>query len=75
MFIQLLFYILLVIQNSKAEEKDCILIFPEKSSECKLSENAKRQYLIINIVVLRELIHLESVLIYVNQKQKLNIML
>ena len=42
MFIQLLFYILLVIQNSKAEEKDCLLIFPEKSSECKLSENDKK---------------------------------
>ena len=42
MFIPLLFYILLLIQNSKAEEKSCSFIFPKRSSECKLSEEDKR---------------------------------
>lgn len=42
MFIPLLFYILLLIKNSNAEERRCFLIIPEKSTECKLSEEDKK---------------------------------
>ena len=45
MFIPLLFYILLLIQNSKAEEKRCFSILPKRSSECKLSEEDKNSIL------------------------------
>ena len=42
MFIALFFYILLVFQDSNAEERRCSLIIPKKSSECKLSEEDKK---------------------------------
>ena len=42
MFIALLFYILLIFQDSNAEEKRCYFIVPKKSSDCKLSEEDKK---------------------------------